>query len=49
MLGPCFPSAPVPIIDYICVPFYSHKFTSIESNYDVGNRELLAVNLALEW
>lgn len=28
--------------------FYSHKLSSAEKNYDVGNRELLAVKLALE-
>lgn len=28
--------------------FYSHRFTTTESNYDVGNYELLAVKLALE-
>uniref|UniRef100_A0AAQ4QM75 Gypsy retrotransposon integrase-like protein 1 n=5 Tax=Gasterosteus aculeatus aculeatus TaxID=481459 RepID=A0AAQ4QM75_GASAC len=28
--------------------FFSHKLTSAERNYDVGNRELLAVKLAFE-
>ena len=28
--------------------FYSHRLTPAERNYDVGNRELLAVRLALE-
>ena len=28
--------------------FYSHRLTPTEQNYDVGNRELLAVKLALE-
>ncbi|KAL0156950.1 hypothetical protein M9458_048196, partial [Cirrhinus mrigala] len=30
-----------------CV-FYSHKLSPAEKNYDVGNRELLAIKLALE-
>ncbi len=30
--------------------FFSHRLTSAERNYDVGNRELLAIRLALgEW
>ncbi len=30
--------------------FYSHRLSSAEHNYDVGNRELLAIRLALvEW
>ncbi|KAL0177380.1 hypothetical protein M9458_026274, partial [Cirrhinus mrigala] len=28
--------------------FFSHRLSSAESNYDIGNRELLAVKLALE-
>lgn len=28
--------------------FYSHRLSPAEQNYDVGNRELLAVKLALE-
>ncbi|KAL0175487.1 hypothetical protein M9458_027817, partial [Cirrhinus mrigala] len=28
--------------------YYSHKLTPAEQNYDVGNRELLAIKLALE-
>ncbi|KAF7641247.1 hypothetical protein LDENG_00287690, partial [Lucifuga dentata] len=28
--------------------FFSHRLTTAESNYDMGNRELLAVKLALE-
>ncbi|KAI2646233.1 Transposon Tf2-6 polyprotein [Labeo rohita] len=28
--------------------FYSHRLSPAESNYDIGNRELLAVKLALE-
>ncbi|KAL0203651.1 hypothetical protein M9458_001669, partial [Cirrhinus mrigala] len=28
--------------------FFSHKLSSAEKNYDVGNRELLAIKLALE-
>lgn len=30
------------------VAFYSKKLSPAERNYDIGNRELLAVNLALE-
>ncbi|KAL0152827.1 hypothetical protein M9458_051867, partial [Cirrhinus mrigala] len=32
---------------YPCA-YFSHKLTSAERNYDVGNRELLAIKLALE-
>ncbi|KAI2644730.1 Transposon Tf2-6 polyprotein [Labeo rohita] len=32
---------------YPCA-FYSHKLSPAEKNYDVGNRELLAIKLALE-
>lgn len=32
---------------YPCA-FYSHRLSPVERNYDVGNRELLAVKLALE-
>ncbi|KAL0202690.1 hypothetical protein M9458_000708, partial [Cirrhinus mrigala] len=32
---------------YPCA-YYSHKLTPAERNYDVGNRELLAIKLALE-
>ncbi|KAI2663508.1 Transposon Tf2-9 polyprotein [Labeo rohita] len=32
---------------YQCA-YFSHKLTSAERNYDVGNRELLAIKLALE-
>ncbi len=28
--------------------FFSHRLTPSERNYDIGNRELLAVKLALE-
>ena len=28
--------------------YYSRKFTPAEQNYDIGNRELLAIKLALE-
>ena len=28
--------------------YYSHRLSSAERNYDIGNRELLAVKLALE-
>ncbi len=28
--------------------FFSHRLTPMERNYDIGNRELLAVKLALE-
>ncbi|KAI5615382.1 hypothetical protein C0J50_8763, partial [Silurus asotus] len=28
--------------------FYSHKLSTAEQNYDIGNRELLAIKLALE-
>ncbi|KAL0186755.1 hypothetical protein M9458_018425, partial [Cirrhinus mrigala] len=33
-----------------CIParFFSHRLSPAESNYDIGNRELLAVKLALE-
>ncbi len=34
---------------HLCA-FYSHRLSSVECNYDVGNRELLAIRLALgEW
>lgn len=28
--------------------FFSRKLTLVEQNYDIGNRELLAIKLALE-
>lgn len=28
-------------------PFFSRKFTPVEQNYDISNRELLAIKLAL--
>ncbi len=28
--------------------YFSHRLSSAEHNYDIGNRELLAVKLALE-
>ncbi len=33
-----------------CIParFFSHRLSPAERNYDIGNRELLAVKLALE-
>ncbi|KAL0161859.1 hypothetical protein M9458_041255, partial [Cirrhinus mrigala] len=36
-----------PAILHPCA-FYSHKLSPAEQNYDVGNRELLAIKLALE-
>ncbi len=34
--------------EYIPAHFFSHRLTLTERNYDIGNRELLAVKLALE-
>lgn len=49
-LGPFFPSVPPEDNKLHPCAFFSHRLSPAERNYDVGNRELLAVVLALqEW
>lgn len=36
------------MISYTPTPFIPHKLTPVARNYDVGNQDLLAINLALE-
>ncbi len=44
----CYPSVPPRTTRCISARFFSNRLSPAERNYDIGNRELLAVKLALE-
>ncbi len=44
----CYPNGPPRTTSCIPARFFSHRLSPAERNYDIGNRELLAVKLALE-